>query len=114
MIFIAGASLFILFAYSRAFLRYRDKVISIRELFFWTFIWVGAALIILYPPFSQRLASELGIARGSDAILYISIIIIFYLVFRSYVIIGIQSQEITRLVRAIALHESEKAEKKGE
>jgi small membrane protein len=99
---------FILFALSRAFLRYRDRSLSIQGLLAWSLIWVMAAVIIIWPGLTSLFAVKLGIGRGTDAIVYTSIILIFYLIFRLYIKISAVDQEITRLIRALALEKNKK------
>ena len=99
------ASLFILFALSRALLQFRNGALSWRALLFWVVIWGGAGFIILYPRTTGNLASSLGVSRGSDVIVYTSVIVIFYLLFRIYVYLNEVNYNLTRVVRQIALDE---------
>lgn len=101
------AGLFLLFAFSRVVLRFREGIISWREFIFWTTIWAAAALVVLYPGYSADLALRIGIGRGSDAVVYIAIILLFYLMFRIYVSIGALRREITQLVRVLAIDRAE-------
>jgi hypothetical protein len=110
--FIVIAGIFILFAVSRVFNRYRDGALSWRGLLFWSIIWGVAALFIFYPAFAVDLSTRLGIGRGSDAIVYPSIIIAYYLMFRLYVQNSSHERELTRFVRALALREWETRPKK--
>lgn len=103
--------LFILFAISRVYLRAREKIISIQVAFFWTLIWIGAFIIIVLPDTTTRLASYFGVGRGVDVIVYISLALLFYLVFRIFVMIEDIRHEITSLIRIIALQKSSKKNK---
>lgn len=94
---------FIMFAISRLFLRAREKVISTRIFIFWVFIWASALVGILLPATTTKIASFFGVGRGVDVIVYISLALLFYLVFRIYVMIEDLRREITNLVRQIAL-----------
>ncbi len=38
-------TLFVLFAWSRAMLRFRDRVITLKEFIFWSVIWGGAIVL---------------------------------------------------------------------
>lgn len=94
---------FVLFAFSRVLFRHRDKVISTRITIFWSIIWLAAIVGILLPKTTTSLAQVFGVGRGVDVIVYISLTLLFYLVFRIYVMIEDLKQEITRLTREIAL-----------
>lgn len=102
------AVVFGLFALSRVFLRLRDREISIKEFIFWAFIWLGVIIIALLPETTILFAEFAGIGRGVDLLLYISIILLFYLIFRLYVRFEHFDQEMTKLVREIALEKSVK------
>src|SRR3989344_7922152 len=96
-------TIFVLFAITRVFLRAREKVISAKTAFFWTLIWLAAAIGILLPATTTRLASFFGVGRGVDVIVYVSLALIFYLIYRTYVMIEDLRHEISELVRKIAL-----------
>jgi len=104
-------SLFLLFALSRAYLRFRDRAIGFGQFLFWCGLWLLALFTIYYPDFTNYWAKVLGIGRGVDVILYVSIIILFYLVFRVHVLMENVQHDISRLVREIALVAQEKQEK---
>lgn len=98
--------IFIMFAASRVILRVKDGTITVRTSIFWLALWVLATIGILLPATTSKIASVFGVGRGVDVIVYSSLAIIFYLVFRLYVIIEDLRHEITFLVRKIALKNS--------
>jgi len=104
--------LFALFAWSRAFLRIRDKEISIREFLFWSAIWATTILVSVYPDVMWVITDMLGIGRAVDVLIYSSIILLFYLMFRVYVNTEKQSHQLTKLVREIAI-EKNKSKRHG-
>ena len=97
---------FILFAISRVFLRVKEKVLSTQTGFFWIVIWLAALVGVILPGTTTQLASYFGVGRGVDAIVYISLALLFYLVFRIYVMIEDLRHEITFLIRQLALQNS--------
>lgn len=103
--------LFTLFAISRVFLRAREKIISTQAAFFWTLIWFGALSIIILPGTTTRLASYFGVGRGVDVIVYLALALLFYLVFRLFVILEDLKHEVTQLIRMLALKNSHKTKK---
>jgi hypothetical protein len=100
--------IFALFAWSRAFLRIRDKEISVREFLFWSTIWVTTITVAVYPDVMWAITDLLGIGRAVDVLIYVSILLLFYLMFRVYVNTEKQSQQITKLVRELALKKRKK------
>lgn len=98
----------ILFALSRVLLRAREKMISPRTALFWVLIWAAALVGILAPATTTKIASLFGVGRGVDVIVYVSLTLLFYLVFRVYVAIEDIRHQITFLIRQIALQNSSK------
>lgn len=98
---------FLLFALSRVYLRFKGGEVTLFGFFFWTILFGSAMLVVLYPGLSSDFAKALGIGRGADAIVYASIILLFYLVFRLYVYIQDIRYEITELVKKLALKENQ-------
>lgn len=96
-------TLFLLFALSRAFLRYKEQTISGPGVLGWTIFWVGLMIVVWRPGLSDQLAAFLGISRGTDAAIFIAILLIFYSLFRIYVQFEMKERELTRLIRALAL-----------
>lgn len=95
--------LFLLFALSRVFLRFKSGEVSWRGLIFWGMLFFSAIVVVIVPELSSKIAKSLGIGRGVDAIIYSSIILLFYLVFRLYVYIQDIHYEISDLVKKLAL-----------
>ena len=99
---------FAAFAWSRAYLRMKDKAITIGMFIFWSIIWLGIILVAIFPSVISSLSSLLGIGRGVDLAVYISIIVLFYLMFRLYVKMDSQSHELTKMTRELALMSAKK------
>jgi small membrane protein len=97
------AAIFTLFALSRVYLRFRENKLSSFAFIFWMAVWIVGIMVIMFPDFSSEIAKLVGIGRGSDVIIYASIAILFYLIFRLFIKIEDISKEITKLSREIAL-----------
>ena len=102
---------FVIFAISRVYLRLKENVISTRVAFFWFLIWIAALVGVTLPATTTRIAEFFGVGRGVDIIVYISLALLFYLVFRIYVMIEDLRHQITYIVREIALSGSSKIRK---
>lgn len=96
---------FVVFAMVKVVLKYRDGQISKIQLLFWIVVWCGAAFIINIPAATTFIASLLGIGRGVDLIIYVSFLAVFYLIFRVHLVLNRIEQEITQIVRSMALEQ---------
>ncbi|MBU0732182.1 DUF2304 family protein [Patescibacteria group bacterium] len=100
--------LFILFALSRLILRFKDGSVGIWGFLLWGALWIIIGIVTFLPQTTTVVASILGVGRGADVAVYISIILLFYAVFR----LGIKQEniesQITELVRKDALNSKKK------
>src|SRR3989344_4132404 len=106
-------AIFLLFALSRVVLQVRSAKISIGSFLFWTSLFVLAFVGVVDPKITSFVAKYLGIGRGSDVVFYISIVLLFYLIFRLSITIEEVRREITELVRKIALDQKQTASKRS-
>ena len=100
--------LFAVFAITRVILKARQRRIPTAWAALLSLIWVGLVVVSLLPQTTDLLAAHVGIGRGADLLVYISIIALFYLVFRLVVRMERIQQDITKVVRAMALKDLEK------
>ena len=96
---------FAVFAITRTVLQFKRGALTIAWLLFWILFWIAAGTVALLPQTADTLARIVGVGRGADVIVYLSLIAVFYLVFRVYVYIDHLENEITRLVRKLSLDE---------
>jgi len=85
------------------FNRYNEKKTSFQTFILWLILWVLLAIFAIVPEPSNLLARFLGIGRGLDLMLIFGLIFVYYLVFRIYLKIEKINQDITELVRKIAI-----------
>ncbi len=96
-------SLFLLFALSRVLMQLRQGKLTVGTFLFWSGLFVFALTGVLNPEFTQSVARFFGIGRGTDIAIYLSIALLFYLIFRLSIAIEETRRDITELVRRIAL-----------
>jgi small membrane protein len=94
---------FVLAALVKVIHSHRQRRLVPLDLLFWGLVWMGTASVIIFPEATSWLAHRLGIGRGADLIMYTSLLISFYLIFRLYVALARLEHAITALVRAHAL-----------
>jgi len=108
----AIVTLFIIFALSRAIFRFKDKQINTLELVFWCLLWIAVGVVLFMPQLTNPIARLLNVGRGIDVPVYLSIVLLFYLVFRLYVNLDAQNQNITKLVREVAIKKESSKKKR--
>jgi hypothetical protein len=96
---------FVLAALAKVIHSYSQRRMPMADFLFWILVWIGTASIIIFPDATSFLAHLLGIGRGADLIVYTSLLISFYLIFRLYLALVRLEQAITEIVRAIALEQ---------
>jgi hypothetical protein len=98
---------FAIFAVSRVLIRYRRGGMRALHLVLWLLFWAAVIVVAVHPTTTDRLANMLGVGRGVDTAMYLSLLLIFYLLFRSFAKIEDMDRQLTRIVRANALREME-------
>ncbi len=71
----------------------------------WLGLWIALLIAVLTPQITGVLAKILGVWRGTDAIVYLSIVLIFYLIFRIFVKLEKIDSDLTTIARKIALRD---------
>jgi len=103
-------TIFIVFALAFLLKRFRKAEIKMAEFLGWGIFWVVAGIAVWVPNFLTLLANILGIGRGADLVLYVSVVVVFYLIFRIYVRIEKMERNITKVVRDKAIDTAERKE----
>ncbi len=75
--------------------------------YLWLFFWLIVGAIVWWPNLTNIIATNLGIGRGADLIFYISIILLFYLIFRIYLKMEKIERNITKLTRKDTLNSTQ-------
>ena len=96
---------FVLAALAKVLHSYKQRRMASLDFLFWGLVWIGTASMIIFPDTTSLLAHLLGIGRGVDLIVYLSLLISSYLIFRLHLALARLEQAITALVRAIALEQ---------
>ena len=90
--------------------RARQDALSRRAAFAWSLLWIGAGVVVLRPETASLFASLVGVGRGVDAVIYLAIALIAYILFRLFLRMDRLERDLTKLVRRIALDEMEKSD----
>ena len=87
--------------------RFTRREISLRRLVAWIILWVAAAVVVVVPQTSERVAAVLGVGRGADVVIYLSIALLFYLQFRIFTRLDRIDRDMTKIVREQALRNAD-------
>jgi hypothetical protein len=98
---------FALLALVKVVQKYRARAIQTMQFLAWVLISLGATFVAVFPDTTNFFAAMLGIWRGADLLLYASLVIISYLIFRIHLTLDRVQQEITEIVRVLALDQLE-------
>ncbi len=96
--------LFALFSLSRVFVMVRKRQLSFALGSLAIVVWASVIVFSLQPEWLNHIARIVGIGRGVDTAIYISIVVLFYLVFRILVRLEKMEDQVTTVVRKNALN----------
>lgn len=92
----------------KACAKVRTREVHIQTLMAWILFWIAVIALVWQPNLTDYLAHFLQVTRGADAVFYLSLVGIFYLLFRIFIRLERMDQEVTTLVREIALLKNER------
>lgn len=96
---------FVFLAITQTVLTGKRVGMSVRGRTMWALLWAVALLIVWEPSTTDSLATQLGIGRGVDVILYSAITFLFFLIFKLHIKLSQIESQITKVVRDRALEE---------
>ncbi|MBM3702538.1 MAG: DUF2304 family protein [Actinobacteria bacterium] len=99
------AIIFAIFLLLKAILRLKNKKLTINEFLFWSAMWMLLTILSIFPQISDKIANFFGFGRGLDFFIVSSILLIFYLIFRIYIMLEELDSKIVKLARSISLKE---------
>jgi len=99
---------FALFALLLVFFRFRKRSLSVLEFLVWFGFWVAVGVVGVDPDITYRFAALIGVGRGVDAVIYVTLLMLCYLAFRQRITARHLEQQITQLVRKLAIEEAER------
>lgn len=105
-------SVIILFIIFKTVDAYRKRMLSATFFVVWLLFWITGLILIFQQDLVISIAHRLGISRGVDLVIYLSLITLFYLIYRIMVWLNEINRKITELVREIALREAKQKSKK--
>ena len=105
---------FAAFAVWRTMSRFREGALGRAALVSWSVFWVAVAVAVALPQSTSWFASFVGVGRGVDAAIYVSVVVLFYLMFRIFLRLEKIEHDITLVVREMGLTKAESGKQKAE
>ncbi|TAN32757.1 DUF2304 domain-containing protein [Patescibacteria group bacterium] len=99
--------IFFVFAMVKVIGRWRGGELSARAAVLWILFWLAGVVVVILPHSTSYFANLLGVGRGVDLAVYLSVALLFFAVFRLTVRIERLNKDITKLTRRTALEEKE-------
>ena len=96
-------AIFTLYAIFSVWQKSKQGFLGKKGKFFWVCFWFVAMLVVIWPNSVQKIADYLGIGRGSDLVVYSSIVIIFFVLFKLNIKIEGLKKDFTKIVRSESL-----------
>ncbi len=100
--------IFCLLALVRVLARFRANDVSLGSLLVWAGVFLSALVVVIIPEVASQSAKLLGVGRGADLVVYVSLFILFFTVFRLVVALERAKRDITTLTREVALKNSDR------
>jgi hypothetical protein len=97
----------------RDFVTWSRSQASVRVRIIRCFIWVGTAIAIAIPGLVQTVAELLGIGRGADVVLYLSVLGFLWVAFFLYARCLRLERELTALTRHLAIRDATRLTRNG-
>lgn len=97
--------LFFIFAILRVVTRYRSGDLLIGGMLSWLVFWLLAIVVVVLPNSTFLVARFVGVTRGADLVVYSSLALLFFMIFKIMVRLERMNKDITKLTRKKALQE---------
>ncbi len=101
-------SLLVILIWIKIFKQWQKNKMSLLIFSIWFVLWAAILLVFWQPDLTTYLANFLGIGRGADLIVYLSIVLIFYLIFKIFIRLDKTDKLITKMVREDAIKNADK------
>lgn len=69
----------------------------------WVGFWLAVLVAVLFPKWMDFVADIVGVGRGVDFAVYMSVVVLFFLIYRIYTHLMRIEEKITKLVRENAI-----------
>ncbi len=105
-----GVIAFVLFRTAR--MMHKGKI-HFADFLLWLMFWALVSAIVIWPQITQYAAEAIGIGRGADLVLYLSMLGVYYFMYHSIVKVKQLEQKITKLGRQVAIDNAKDTTRKN-
>ncbi len=99
------------YAIARSVKQYSRKQVSKYWVIVWSALWIVVIGVALMPQATDRVAAFAGVGRGAYLLVYLAVTFLLYAVLRLMVRQQKMSEEITELVRSIAIEHPKRTDR---
>ena len=99
------AAVFVVFVLLKCYRRYRQRHISTGRILLWIVFWCSVLTVSWMPKLTDRVSQLLGVDQGVHLAFFAVILLMLYLLSMLYAQLEKTRQEITELVRLVALRD---------
>lgn len=96
-------TLFCVLVIANVAVRFRRRQIRFSLFVLWSLLWIGVAATANWSSSSDWLAHMMGMGRGMDLLVFLSILAIFYALYRVYSKVEKVERKLTQAIREEAL-----------
>ena len=104
---------FATFTLVTALFMFKDKKIRVGDFIFWLALWIAVIITSITTKYADLISQILGVSSGLNFLVYLSIIVLFYLIFRVYVKLDTMEKKMTNLVRELSYAHAEQRKQGG-
>ncbi len=83
--------------------RWRQGEIHALQWLAWLVVWLSGGAAVTFPEMTQVAARMVGVGRGVDLMIYVAVITLFYISFRTLVRVERLNRDVTEVVRMMAI-----------
>lgn len=105
ILFVAVFTLVVVHTWRRA----QQGVIRRIDAIGWSIFWIMATIVVLRPETASTLANVVGVGRGVDLAVYVSVLVLFLLVFHLHILHDRMERTMTEFIRHDALRDLPRA-----
>mgnify|MGYP001578212676 CR=1 len=86
---------------------FRRGGLRLGEVFFWLILWLGGLTVILLPAVTVKVANLFGIQRGTDLIIYSSVLLLYLIFYRLWLKLRDLEEKIGKITTHLSLEQKD-------
>ncbi len=82
-----------------SFMQLQREKLTLHQAIMWWIVWIGVICISIFSQYVLQFIKYLGLSNPIDSIVYISILVIFIILYRQQIKQELLNRQITRIIR---------------